>query len=173
MAQARHLGKIVLTQRPLIRRAAFAENGIVRRDGTYLVAGGLGALGRRLAGWLADEGAGAIILTSRSEPAPGVEAALKDLRRRGSRAEVVCGDIAEQADVQKIMAALGELDLPPLRGVVNAAGVLDDGVITEQDQRRFMKVLRPKVAGTLNLHRATAGHDLDFMICFSSIAFLI
>ena len=64
-------------------------------------------------------------------------------------------------------------DCPPLRGIIHAAGVLDDGVLQHQNWERFEKVLEPKLAGAWNLHRATRKINLDFMIFYSSIAGLL
>jgi myxalamid-type polyketide synthase MxaB len=63
--------------------------------------------------------------------------------------------------------------LPPLRGVIHAAGLLDDGVLLQQDWTRFERVLAPKIAGGWNLHEATLDQPLDFFVCFSSVASLL
>jgi acyl carrier protein len=67
------------------------------------------------------------------------------------------------------MAEVGA-KLPPLKGIVHAAGVLDDGILLQLDEDRFYKVLRPKIAGAWNLHALTSGMDLDFFVLFSSAA---
>ena len=60
--------------------------------------------------------------------------------------------------------------LPELRGIIHAAGVIDDAVIAGQSRERFIKVMGPKVQGTWNLHEETKGRGLDFFVCFSSAA---
>jgi surfactin synthase thioesterase subunit/aryl carrier-like protein len=66
-----------------------------------------------------------------------------------------------------------ELSLPPLRGIIHAAGILDDGILQSLSWERFTKVLSPKVAGLLHLHRMTQHLPLDFLVCFSSVASLL
>jgi myxalamid-type polyketide synthase MxaB len=66
-----------------------------------------------------------------------------------------------------------EQEWPPLRGIIHAAGVLDDGVLQKQGWERFAQVLAPKVAGAWSLHRLTKGSPLDFFVAFSSVASLL
>jgi aryl carrier-like protein len=87
----------------------------------------------------------------------------------GARVTVELGDVGAADDVARILARI-DAELPPLRGIVQAAGALDDGVLLGQDWARFRTVLGPKVAGSWNLHRATAGRELDFFAIFSSFA---
>jgi NADPH:quinone reductase-like Zn-dependent oxidoreductase/acyl carrier protein len=171
MSQARHIGKIVLSQSEVVRREEARATGAIRSDGTYLVTGGLGALGLRIARWLAASGAGAVVLASRRAPSAEVLASIEDLRGASAVEAVTC-DIGDRDAVARTVAHIHDA-LPPLRGIIHAAGLLDDGIAGEQDAGRFEKVLWPKVAGTWNLHQATERLDLDFFVCFSSIASLL
>ncbi len=164
MAQARHTGKIVLSQG--------AEGGPVRGGATYLVTGGLGALGLRVAGWLAARGARHLVLLGRRGPSPEAGAAIGGLERAGVRVIVARADVAEEDELGKVLAET-RATMPPLRGVVHAAGTLDDGVLLEQSWQRFGKVLAPKVAGAWNLHELTRALPLDFFVMFSSAASLL
>jgi NAD(P)-dependent dehydrogenase (short-subunit alcohol dehydrogenase family) len=138
----------------------------ISRDKAYLVTGGLGGLGLKVAEWLVEQGAGGLILMSRREPEE-VRAQLAAFSSRGTRVLVACGDAANDDDVLQVVARASELGLP-LAGVVHAAGVLDDGLVHTQNWQRFERVLAPKIAGTANLERALQQQDLDFFVMFSS-----
>jgi acyl transferase domain-containing protein/NADPH:quinone reductase-like Zn-dependent oxidoreductase/acyl carrier protein len=171
MSQARHVGKIIISQREAVRREAARESGAIRKDGTYLVTGGLGALGLKIAEWLASSGAGAVIVTSRRAPSDEVKARLAAISA-SCPVEAISCDIADRDDVARLMVRI-QTGFPRLRGVIHAAGLLDDGIVSEQDADRFQMVMRPKILGTWNLHRETERLDLDLFVCFSSIASLL
>ena len=137
-------------------------------ESTYWIPGGTGGLGVMLAEWAVGKGARRLALSSRSEPTDSVVERLEALRRSGAEVRVLRGDVAERSDVERMIAEIGASG-PALRGVIHAAGVLDDAPLTQLDWSRFEKVLRPKVQGTFELHRATEAMQLDFFVCFSSI----
>ncbi|MCC5857567.1 MAG: amino acid adenylation domain-containing protein [Ectothiorhodospiraceae bacterium] len=170
MAQARHIGKVVLT----VKEQAYPvharpDASPVRQDGTYLITGGLGGFGLTVAAWLGRQGAGNIVLMSRSGIPQDNEAALEALRASSCQVTLVQGDVSDAADIQRVVELIRN-KLPPLRGVIHAAMVLDDDVLVRLDQERFHRVLAPKVAGAWNLHQLTSAEDLDFFVLFSSIA---
>jgi len=140
-------------------------------EASYLITGGLGALGLQVAHALIDQGARHLVLSGRSGAA-GKEVAIAELEQRGATVLVAQADVAEAADVAQMLAAI-ESACPPLRGIIHAAGVLDDGVLRQQSVERFAKVLAPKVAGAWNLHVQTQALALDFFVCFSSVASLL
>ena len=140
----------------------------VQADATYLVTGGLGALGVAVSEWLARRGARHVVVMGRRDAA-GAAPAIAAIEAAGAAAHFVRGDVAHAGDVARAIAYI-DRDLPPLRGIVHAAGVLDDGVLTQQTWARFERVLAPKVLGAWNLHTATRGHALDFFVLFSSAA---
>ena len=160
MRSARHLGKIVVTTPPLVR-------GGLRGDRSYLVTGGLGGIGIAVANWLAERGAGAIVLNGRRNPDPEAEEAIQALRQRGATVEVELADMTDQAAIDGMLERI-ERDLPPLGGVIHSVGVLSDGALTNQSWERFERVLWPKILGAWHLHRATLDLDLDFFTLFSS-----
>jgi NADPH:quinone reductase-like Zn-dependent oxidoreductase/SAM-dependent methyltransferase/NADP-dependent 3-hydroxy acid dehydrogenase YdfG len=166
MAQAGHRGKIVL-----VHPEAQTEDAAlpVRSDGTYFVTGGLGGLGLEVARWLGRKGARSLVLMGRRAPSAEATAAIAELARAGVEVSVVRGDVASRAQVEHAVAAIGGSQ-PPLRGVVHAAGVLDEGVLMQQDARRFARVMAAKVEGAWNLERATRHLPLDFFVLFSSVA---
>ena len=160
MRSARHLGKIVVTTPPLVR-------GRLRQDRTYLVTGGLGGIGCAVAGWLADRGAGTIVLNGRRPPDPEAQEAMGALRARGVTVRVELADVTDSAAVDEMLARI-DRELPPLGGVIHSVGVLSDGALGNQSWERFEQVLWPKVLGGWHLHRATADRNLDLFILFSS-----
>ena len=160
MRSARHVGKIVLTPPPLLR-------GQLREDRTYIVTGGLGGIGCAVAEWLADRGAGVIVLNGRRDPDPEAQEAIDALRSRGVRIEVELADVTDTAAIDAMLERI-DAKLPPLGGVIHSVGVLSDAALTNQTWESFAQVLRPKIVGAWHLHRATMGRDLDLFILFSS-----
>ncbi|MGW0495874.1 amino acid adenylation domain-containing protein [Streptomyces sp. NPDC003007] len=149
------------------------QRQFVRPDGAVLVSGGVGGLGRRVAGWLAGtHGVRDLVLTSRrGMAAPGAQALVDELSELGTTATVVACDVADRDDVAAVMALFTEKR--PLRGVVHAAGVLDDGVLTDLTPERLDAVFRPKVDGLWHLHELTQDRELDFFVMFSSISSVV
>ncbi|MEA2686588.1 MAG: hypothetical protein QOE93_1783, partial [Actinomycetota bacterium] len=171
MGQARHTGKIVLEvagtdpeiEAP-VRRC--------RSDGTYLVTGGTGGFGLATAAWLVEQGAGAVVVVARHLPDEETAARLGQLEADGARIVAMTADVGDEADVARVLGEIGRT-LPPLRGVVHAAMVLDDATLGELDRGRLERNMHAKVLGAWNLHRLTADADLDLFVCFSSIAALL
>lgn len=141
-------------------------------DASYLVTGGLGGLGLAVAERLVERGARHLVLLGRR--APGVEAhtRLAAMKERGVEVQALSCDVAMAADLARV---LGELEgrQPPIRGVVHAAGVIDDGLLMQMTAERFANVFAAKVSGGWNLHRAFQGTSLDFFVLFSSAASMI
>jgi myxalamid-type polyketide synthase MxaB len=160
MAQAKHVGKVVLRQD--------MGRGRIVPDATYLVTGGLGSLGLAVAQWLVAEGAQHLVLVGRHGPHAAAQTVLAELAQRGAQVVVRQADVAHAEEVQALLDSLGAQ--PPLRGIIHAAGVLDDGVLLQQTWERFAKVLASKALGAWHLHQATEGLALDFFVLFSSVA---
>ena len=172
MQQTQHIGKIVLTIDLPRGQHEQGDTVIAQPDATYLVTGGLGALGLQVAQQLLEEGAKHLVLTGRrgvtsAEQQESIDA----LQQQGAMVHVVAADMADREDVRRVLDACTAI--APLRGIIHAAGVIDDGVLTAQTPERFEAVMRPKVVGTWHLHTLTAQMDLDFFVCFSSIASLL
>jgi acyl transferase domain-containing protein/thioesterase domain-containing protein/acyl carrier protein len=136
-------------------------------DATYLITGGLGTLGLRIARWLVEqEGVRFLVLTGRSGAQGPAREAVEALEARGAQVRVIEADVSVDAEVRRLMDAIR--DLPPLRGVFHCAGVLDDGVLSQTDWQRFTRVTAPKMRGSWLLHRYTRHVDLDFFVLQSS-----
>ncbi len=163
MQQARHIGKIVCQiPNPLQPRA----------DRSYLITGGLGAIGLHTASHLAQLGAGDIVLTSRRAPDTNAQRAIDEITERSKcRIHVFTADVGEESSVSALLERI-RAELPPLAGLVHLAGVLDDALLSQQDVERFRKTLAPKAYGAMHLDRLTKDDDLDFFIVSSSVSSL-
>src|SRR5262249_12662159 len=113
------------------------------------------------------------VLAGRSGAATAASrAALRSLRHRGARVMVAKLDVADEQSVARLMRRM-KRSLPRLCGVLHAAMVLADGLLTELDTARFRRVMRPKVEGAWNLHVHTLGAPLDFFVLFSSVSSMV
>ncbi|USX53689.1 SDR family NAD(P)-dependent oxidoreductase [Lentzea sp. HUAS12] len=137
-------------------------------DGTVLVTGGTGGLGALVARRLVERhGVRNLLLVSRSGgDSPGAPALVRELTDLGAEVTVAACDVSDRGQVETALA-LVPADRP-LRGVVHAAGVLDDGVLDAMTRERVEAVLRPKAEAARHLHDLTTG--LDLFVTFSSIA---
>jgi NADPH:quinone reductase-like Zn-dependent oxidoreductase/acyl carrier protein len=169
MARARHVGKICVSQRHAKARRPRSIRESIGADATYLITGGLGGLGIETAGWLARHGARHLALMGRSAPSPAAQEAIATLQTQGVQVRVMLGDVAQEPEVRRVFDEIRQY-LPPVRGVVHGAGTLADAVVLQQDWNHFRHVFAPKVFGAWNLHRATAGLNLDFFVLYSSVA---
>ncbi|XXY48826.1 amino acid adenylation domain-containing protein [Sorangium sp. So ce269] len=144
----------------------------LRGDGAYLITGGLGGLGLSVAAWMVEQGARHLALVTRSAAmAPAQAEAVAALEAAGAQVIVAAADVADRAELARALADIAAR-LPPLRGVIHAAGVLDDGVVLHQSLERLRRVTAPKVLGGWNLHALTRGAPLDFFVLYSSGASL-
>ena len=157
---------------PFAPEAPRDDAPVFRDDATYLITGGLGMIGLRTARWLVErEGVRSLVLTGRSGAHGAAADVVEHLRHRGARVQVVAADVGQEADVRRLIEGLR--GLPPLRGVIHAAGVLDNAVVGQMDWERFERVAQPKVAGAWLLHRHTLGLELDFFVLHSTVLSLI
>jgi acyl transferase domain-containing protein/pimeloyl-ACP methyl ester carboxylesterase/acyl carrier protein len=149
-----------------------ARTKVKSQKSSYLITGGLGALGLKLARWLVEQGARNLVLVGRSHPDSEAKGAIADLEQKGVTIFVAQADVSVEADVVKVLEE-SKASLPPIAGIIHAAGVLDDGILIEQNWERFRNAIAPKVFGAWNLHNLTQDLSLDFFVTFSSIASLI
>jgi acyl transferase domain-containing protein len=141
-------------------------------NGTVLITGGTGALGTAVARWLAQRGAGHLILASRrGGGAPRVARLVAELAALGTAVSVVACDTGERADVESALRVIPSG--LPLRAVFHTAGVLDDGVFPSLTPERFQAVFRAKVLGAQHLDELTRDQDLDAFVLFSSVSALL
>ena len=149
----------------------------IQEDACYLITGGLGALGLQAARYLVKEGARYLVLTSRRGiSSPEQAQAVQALEEAGAVVEVVKADVSKPGDMESLLAKHALTKEPikhALRGVIHAAGLLDDGVLMQQSLARFEKVMAPKIQGAWHLHTLTQDMPLDFFVMFSSAASLL
>jgi acyl transferase domain-containing protein/NADPH:quinone reductase-like Zn-dependent oxidoreductase/acyl carrier protein len=150
-------------------RARVGETAGWRPAGTTLITGGTGALGARLARRLAEAGAPHLLLLSRRGiEAEGVAELTGELTALGTEVTVAACDTADREALALVLSGL-PADRP-LRAVVHAAGVLDDGVVESLTPEQLAGVVRPKWTSAWHLHELTAEADLDAFVLFSSTA---
>jgi acyl transferase domain-containing protein/aryl carrier-like protein len=142
------------------------------RQNSYLITGGLGKLGRQAAKWLAENGAGQVVLVSRRTPDETTQEFLRSFNETNCDVVVHRCDITSEKDIKNLFSRFGD-DLQPLDGVIHAAGLVDDALIADQDWPRFEAVLKPKVIGASWLDRCTRDQDLSFFVLYSSAASLL
>ncbi|HEX2417256.1 MAG TPA: SDR family NAD(P)-dependent oxidoreductase, partial [Micromonosporaceae bacterium] len=173
-------GQVEATRVKLFSSAPSRPTLACRADASYLITGGLGVLGLEVADWLVSRGARHLILAGRTGlPARDTWDSVTDpaVRRRvdsvralealGATVRVVAVDIADMAATDKALDAAA-LEQPPIRGVVHAAGVLDNRMFLDLDEQSLRNVMRPKVVGAMTLHQLFPPGSLDFLALFSS-----
>lgn len=154
-------------------------------DGTYLITGGLGALGLRTAAWLTARGARRLVLLGRTGlPARrdwgglprGAHAdrvtAVRALEQTGATVRVVAADVCDEAGLRRALDP-DALGLPPVRGVVHAAGATAGGPLPDADEPVWDTVMRAKTTGALALHRLFPPGSVDFFVLYSSAGQLL
>ncbi|MBD2111679.1 MULTISPECIES: type I polyketide synthase [Cyanophyceae] len=140
----------------------------IQAEATYLITGGTGALGQQLAGWLVKQGARHLVLTSRRGSDLDLEKTLAPLRQAGATVWVEAVDGGDRAALSTLLNRIQQ-QLPPLRGVFHAAGVLADGFVANQSTEHFHQVMPGKLQAAWHLHQLTQTFALDWFVLFSSI----
>jgi len=107
----------------------------------------------------------------RKAPTEAAREVISKLEKNGVQVHVAQADVSNKEQLDRVLREINEL-MPPLKGIIHAAGILDDGVLMHQTWERFTRVMAPKVAGAWNLHVLTEGVTLDFFVLFSSISSL-
>ncbi|MCZ8186538.1 MAG: type I polyketide synthase [Beijerinckiaceae bacterium] len=172
MQASEHVGKIVVRPSKLASRSITGLQ-FRAKPGAYLVVGGTSGLGFATARWLAGKGAGTLVLASRrGRVEEGLEGEVDALRARGVTVEIVALDVSDREAVDALVRDIAERH-GPLRGVIHAAVLLDDGMISGLTPDRLRAVLQVKIDGARHLDAATAGQPLDFFVVYSSATTVI
>ncbi|QLE41164.1 SDR family NAD(P)-dependent oxidoreductase [Nostoc sp. C052] len=175
MAQAKHIGKIVVSlQEPDVKIVPSSQATVTfRPDATYLITGGLGGFGLAVAQWLVKGGARHLVLMGRSGADSSVaKEAVKTLESADVHVVAAKADVSHEEEVKSVLANISQ-SMPPLRGIIHAAMVLDDALLLDLNQERLGKAIAPKVMGAWNLHTHTLNAPLDFFVSFSSFSSII
>jgi acyl transferase domain-containing protein/NADPH:quinone reductase-like Zn-dependent oxidoreductase/acyl carrier protein len=173
MQQARQIGKLVVTYGYGIPDAARTAGDAARRlelapAASYLITGGLSGFGLRTAEWLAERGARYLVLLGRrGAGADEAQTVLARLERRGVRVLACACDVTDRLALDDVLDRIAR-ELPPLRGIVHAATVIDDALARDMSDAQIRRVLSPKVLGALHLHELTRALPLDFFVLYSS-----
>jgi acyl transferase domain-containing protein len=149
--------------------------GIFHKDGSYLLTGGAGGLGMRVAAWLVQQGAGTIILITRSRASiTARQAEIDALQRAGADVIAVQADVADAEAMERLFARFDSNgDLPPLRGIFHMAAEVSGASAEMIDCAQIRSVFRAKVQGTWVLHELTRSRPLDLFVTFSSTAAIL
>ncbi|WP_233238555.1 type I polyketide synthase [Bordetella sp. LUAb4] len=189
MQQAQQIGKIVVTYRHGIRHIRAPRPAATRTttttqaatlpatppdrlrlpsDATYLVTGGLGGFGLRTAQWLAEKGARHLVLISRRGVADAAtQAAIAALQGQGVHVHAQACDVTDEHALQSLLQDVARA-MPPLRGIVHAAVVIEDGLARNASAATIARTMAAKVLGARHLHDLTQALPLDFCVYYSS-----
>ncbi|MBR3772065.1 MAG: SDR family NAD(P)-dependent oxidoreductase [Clostridium sp.] len=148
------------------------NNVPIRRNGCYLITGGLGGLGYVIAKHLAEKYKAKIVLVGRSAYDRSKEQKIEQLQRLGANVFYKSADITKKTEVVQVIKEINE-QFGTLHGVFHCAGILDEHSIWEKGERRFLEILQPKITGTVVLDEATRKQPLEFFVLYSSLSSII
>ena len=174
MSQARHIGKIVLS-RESDTVTPLPESKPIRfkADASYLITAGLSGFGLAVAEWMLQNGARHLVLVGRSgASSEAAQQAVAKLQEMGGEIAALAVDVASAPEVARLFAKIAA-ELPPLRGIVHSAMVIEDSTLLQQSREKFQRVTAPKIAGAWNLHTFSADLELDHFVLFSSLSAVI
>ena len=173
MQQAKQIGKIVVTYDNGIKTKPVFEkinrpSLALSADASYLVTGGLGGFGLRTAQWLVEKGAKNLILLSRSGSVTDEsQVVLEAMEKQGVRVYAKSCDVTDKIALKAVFDNTKHT-MPPLKGIIHAATVIDDALVRNTTPDQIERVLAPKMKGAMNLHELTADYQLDYFILYSS-----
>ncbi|HKR22655.1 MAG TPA: type I polyketide synthase, partial [Pyrinomonadaceae bacterium] len=162
-AGQRHVARLVRSTTPKNDPVRFKESA------TYLITGGLGALGLECAGWMIERGARHIALASRRSTSDELQTKISQWQKQGATIRIFQTDVTKEDQIKDLITGI-EQSMPPLKGIIHAAGVVEDGMAHKQSWEQFQRVFDPKARGADALHLHTRHLSLDFFTLFSSAA---
>lgn len=158
----RYVARMVPTTIKHVRAVHFESNA------TYLIAGGLRPLGLRLARWYIEHGAKWLVLLDDFERTDKTEQELESLRQLGAHIEAYSINFEDLTLLTLLFDSI-QAKMPPLKGVIHSAGVIDNDLLLHMDWERFKRTHRLKIAGSWHLHLLTKDLDLDHFVLFSTV----
>ncbi|KAK9419086.1 hypothetical protein SUNI508_01063 [Seiridium unicorne] len=182
IAERKHTGKLVLVadEQTLVQATRATAPALrLQPEGTYVIGGGLGDLGKRIAYFLAEKGAGHIVALTRRDvdvvaQQPAVIEVQKSIADLGSALYVVQCDISDEENTRRAADKIARLGLPPIRGVIQSATILRDHPFEFIGFDDWKDSLSPKVQGTLNLHAGFCWPETtEFFVMLSSVASIV
>lgn len=164
MAQAKHVGKVIINM--AVENKSLVN---IQPEGAYLITGGLGGLGQLIAHFLIKKGAHHLILLGRHTTGDEKNKLVDSLKKAG--AHTVKIHLLDVANFEELAVVFRQSfnHMTSIKGVVHAAGIINDAVLTKTNWDKFRDVFRAKVEGTWNLNQLSLQYPLDFFICFSSL----
>ncbi|KAI9150039.1 LOW QUALITY PROTEIN: Highly reducing polyketide synthase lcsB [Paramyrothecium foliicola] len=172
MQGGKHIGKIIVTMpedTSSLQAVKTRPGPALRSDRSYVLVGGLGGLGRALATWMAENGAGELIFLSRSaNPGPQLDGFAKEIASHGCSVQLVPGSVVDMNDVKRTIQSASK----PIAGIINLSMILRDVTLKDMSFQDWTTVVEPKVQGTWNLHNAI-DTELDFFILCSSFSGIV
>ncbi len=172
LSKGNHVGKVVVSYTGDEVSVLPAKELRLSSEATYIVTGGASGFGLELANWLSEKGAKSLVLLSRSGCKYAADHAIIDqMQQRGVEVYPMHLDITDFKALSAVTNYI-QMHLPPLKGIIHSAAVLEDATIANTDVQKYMKVFAPKALGAWNLHRCTENMDLDFFLSLSSISSL-
>jgi len=173
MQHSGHIGKIVVRPPAAGTVRAAHKPAVFDPNGAHLITGAFGGFGLETAKWLADRGVRHLVMVGRhGASSEEAKAAVENLGKRGVHVLAEPCDVTDRRALEKLFEKI-HATMPPLVGVIHAAMVLDDAIISNLDEDRFRNVFRPKVEGANNLDFVTRGLTLDYFVMFSSVTTLM
>ncbi|KAH8177899.1 KR domain-containing protein [Sarocladium implicatum] len=171
----KHTGKVILTVEPEQTVPAVEPKPRLvelQSNATYIVVGGLGGLGRCIVDWLAERGAPYIVIFTRSAIVPeDAQPFLQRLSSSGIVVQIEQCDVSSEDSLAQAVCNMRE-SLPPVRGVIQAAMVLDDVLLDDMTVDQWRRATEPKIRGSWNLHKLLP-QDLDFFVMLSSVVSIV
>jgi acyl transferase domain-containing protein/NADPH:quinone reductase-like Zn-dependent oxidoreductase/acyl carrier protein len=176
MQQSRHIGKIVVSmqdQYASVQQSPIAQVSKFRADASYLITGGLRGFGLKTAQWMVEHGARHLVLVGRSGASTAeAQQAVQEMQAAGIQVLVAQVDVTREEQVIELLERL-TATYQPLRGIMHAAMVLEDRLVSQLNATTLKKVVAPKMLGAWNLHKHTLAMPLEFFVLFSSISALM
>lgn len=182
IAERKHTGKLVLLadEHTLVRATVPRALPLrLHMNGTYVIGGGLGDLGKKMGVFLAEKGAGHIVaLTRRSVNTVAQQPAILEvheaIRKLGGTLHAIQCDITKESSVRNATEKMAQLGLPPVRGIIQSATVLRDHPFEYMELEDWRDSMKPKVQGTINMHKAFCSSDAtEFFVMLSSVASIV
>ncbi|KAL8710442.1 MAG: hypothetical protein Q9225_007289 [Loekoesia sp. 1 TL-2023] len=171
MQSGLHIGKLVLVPNEGDKVDVISRPrplSLANPDATYLIAGGLGGVGRTIAFWTMENGAKNILLVSRNaESHPDAAELVRTAKAEGCKLQIQNCDISNENSLMNLLTTCSSAILPPIRGVVNCAMVLDDTVMERMKFEQWQRAVQSKVSSSTNLHKHLP--NLLFFVMLSSM----
>jgi len=172
MAHAKHIGKVIVKNnwQDLTVAPSTDVRTELKDDATYINVGGFSGLGLEISKWLVEKGVKNLVVMSRSgAKTDEAKEALKQMKEAGCNVLEAKVDVSDEDAMSKTLNDIKK-NMPPIKGIIHGAMVLDDAIVNDMTHDRFMTAVRPKALGGWNLHKHTLDCDLDFFVSFSSVA---